>query len=155
MLAKRYLEKYETGQPVEKPEEMFWRVACVVAREDSNYRRGGGGGAGPEALSADDAPPARPEHPDVDEREWYSQPHTTVAIDPVRAIKLFDMTTTRTFWSSSTASRTSRRSTLSVFRARHQQGKVSNAERKENARGSKRAPTVENGPDQEKLPNYG
>jgi ribonucleoside-diphosphate reductase alpha chain len=37
VLAKRYLRKDPTGQPVEDPEEMFWRVAYVIAREDAKY----------------------------------------------------------------------------------------------------------------------
>jgi ribonucleoside-diphosphate reductase alpha chain len=37
VLAKRYLKKDDSGQPVETPEEMFWRVALVIAREDAKY----------------------------------------------------------------------------------------------------------------------
>ncbi|HWV58583.1 MAG TPA: vitamin B12-dependent ribonucleotide reductase, partial [Longimicrobiales bacterium] len=37
VLARRYLKKDETGQPVERPEDMFWRVARVIAQEDARY----------------------------------------------------------------------------------------------------------------------
>ncbi|MFO8174909.1 MAG: vitamin B12-dependent ribonucleotide reductase, partial [Longimicrobiales bacterium] len=37
VLAKRYLKKDETGEPVEEPEVMFWRVAYTIAREDGEY----------------------------------------------------------------------------------------------------------------------
>lgn len=37
VLARRYLKKDEAGEPVEEPEEMFWRVARVVAEEDAKY----------------------------------------------------------------------------------------------------------------------
>src|SRR5690606_39631957 len=37
VLARRYLKKDENGKPVEEPEEMFWRVAYVIAREDAKY----------------------------------------------------------------------------------------------------------------------
>ena len=37
ILARRYLKKDETGQPVEEPEHMFWRVARVIAAEDAKY----------------------------------------------------------------------------------------------------------------------
>lgn len=44
VLARRYLKKNADGQPVEEPEEMFWRVAYVVAREEGKY------GATPEEI---------------------------------------------------------------------------------------------------------
>ncbi len=37
VLEKRYLVKDKTGKPVEKPEDMFWRVATVVAEADRRY----------------------------------------------------------------------------------------------------------------------
>jgi ribonucleoside-diphosphate reductase alpha chain len=37
VLARRYLKKSEAGEPVEDPEEMFWRVAYVIAREDAKF----------------------------------------------------------------------------------------------------------------------
>jgi ribonucleoside-diphosphate reductase alpha chain len=40
VLARRYLKKDAAGQPLEDPEEMFWRVAYVIAREDAKYGAG-------------------------------------------------------------------------------------------------------------------
>src|SRR5512142_331322 len=37
VLAKRYLKKDESGRPTEEPEDMFWRVASVIAAEDAKY----------------------------------------------------------------------------------------------------------------------
>ncbi|MGQ0815652.1 MAG: vitamin B12-dependent ribonucleotide reductase [Gemmatimonadota bacterium] len=37
VLARRYLKKDPKGRPVEEPEQMFWRVARVIADEDSKY----------------------------------------------------------------------------------------------------------------------
>jgi ribonucleoside-diphosphate reductase alpha chain len=37
VLARRYLKKDERGRPVEEPEQMFWRVAHVIAEEDAKY----------------------------------------------------------------------------------------------------------------------
>lgn len=37
VLARRYLKKDASGEPVEESEEMFWRVAYVIAREDAKY----------------------------------------------------------------------------------------------------------------------
>jgi ribonucleoside-diphosphate reductase alpha chain len=42
ILAKRYLKKDETGQPVEEAEQMFWRVARTVAAVDASYGASGG-----------------------------------------------------------------------------------------------------------------
>src|ERR671926_1587962 len=37
VLEKRYLVKDEAGRPVESPEDLFWRVATVVAEADRRY----------------------------------------------------------------------------------------------------------------------
>lgn len=37
VLEKRYLVKNEKGKPVERPEDLFWRVATVVAAADKRY----------------------------------------------------------------------------------------------------------------------
>jgi ribonucleoside-diphosphate reductase alpha chain len=37
VLEKRYLVKDATGKPIEKPEDMFWRVATTVAEADRRY----------------------------------------------------------------------------------------------------------------------
>src|SRR5687767_15314541 len=37
VLEKRYLVKNEKGHPVEQPEDLFWRVATVVAEADRRY----------------------------------------------------------------------------------------------------------------------
>ncbi|HTE48231.1 MAG TPA: vitamin B12-dependent ribonucleotide reductase [Gemmatimonadaceae bacterium] len=37
VLEKRYLVKNDKGKPVEQPEDLFWRVATVVAAADSRY----------------------------------------------------------------------------------------------------------------------
>ncbi|MGI9091805.1 MAG: vitamin B12-dependent ribonucleotide reductase, partial [Gemmatimonadaceae bacterium] len=37
VLSKRYLVKDKSGEPVERPEDMFWRVASVVATGDRRY----------------------------------------------------------------------------------------------------------------------
>ena len=37
VLEKRYLVKNDRGQPVEQPEDLFWRVATVVAEADRRY----------------------------------------------------------------------------------------------------------------------
>ena len=37
VLEKRYLVKNEKGQPVEQPEDLFWRVSTVVAQADAKY----------------------------------------------------------------------------------------------------------------------
>ena len=37
VLEKRYLIKDESGKPVEKPEDLFWRVATTIAAPDRAY----------------------------------------------------------------------------------------------------------------------
>src|SRR3712207_9246594 len=37
VLEKRYLVKNERGEPVERPEDLFWRVSTVVAEADGRY----------------------------------------------------------------------------------------------------------------------
>jgi ribonucleoside-diphosphate reductase alpha chain len=37
VLGKRYLKKDESGEPIEEPEVMFWRVAYTIAKEDARY----------------------------------------------------------------------------------------------------------------------
>ena len=37
VLEKRYLIKNEKGKPTETPEDLFWRVATVVAEADGRY----------------------------------------------------------------------------------------------------------------------
>jgi len=37
VLAKRYLKKNATGEPVEEPRDLFWRVASVIAAQDARY----------------------------------------------------------------------------------------------------------------------
>src|SRR5687768_16997027 len=37
VLARRYLKKDDRGRPIEEPEQMFWRVARVIAQEDAKY----------------------------------------------------------------------------------------------------------------------
>ena len=37
VLGRRYLRKDESGVPIEEPEAMFWRIARVVAEEDSRH----------------------------------------------------------------------------------------------------------------------
>ncbi|WP_420635392.1 vitamin B12-dependent ribonucleotide reductase [Candidatus Palauibacter sp.] len=44
VLARRYLKKDDTGEPIEEPRDLFWRVADVVASEDRRY------GAGEDAV---------------------------------------------------------------------------------------------------------
>ncbi|MDQ2667906.1 MAG: hypothetical protein M3Z05_18105, partial [Gemmatimonadota bacterium] len=37
VLEKRYLVKDKTGKATESPEDLFWRVATVVAEPDARY----------------------------------------------------------------------------------------------------------------------
>src|SRR3989442_15600026 len=37
VLERRYLVKDDQGRPVEKPEDLFWRVARTVAEPDGRY----------------------------------------------------------------------------------------------------------------------
>ena len=37
VLARRYLKKDDSGEPIEEPRDLFWRVARVVASEDGRY----------------------------------------------------------------------------------------------------------------------
>src|SRR5690554_116020 len=46
ILARRYLKKDEAGRPIEEPEQMFWRIARVIAGVDERY------GASPGAVEA-------------------------------------------------------------------------------------------------------
>ncbi|GBD31249.1 MAG: transcriptional regulator [Gemmatimonadales bacterium] len=46
VLARRYLVKDEKGNPVETPEDLFWRVARTIAEPDARY------GASPSAVEA-------------------------------------------------------------------------------------------------------
>ena len=50
VIEKRYLIKDEKGNPVEQPEDMFWRVASTVAEADRRY---GAGEAGVSQLARD------------------------------------------------------------------------------------------------------
>ena len=43
VLEKRYLIKDAKGKPAETPEELFWRVATVVAEADRRYGATDGG----------------------------------------------------------------------------------------------------------------
>ena len=43
VLEKRYLVKNSSGKPTETPEDMFWRVATVVAEADRRYGASEGG----------------------------------------------------------------------------------------------------------------
>src|ERR687883_250892 len=43
VLEKRYLVRSERGEPVETPEDLFWRVATVVAEADAKYGLGRSG----------------------------------------------------------------------------------------------------------------
>ena len=37
VLERRYLKKGDDGKPIERPEDMFWRVAWTIASVDKTY----------------------------------------------------------------------------------------------------------------------
>ncbi len=76
VLEKRYLVKDKSGKPTETPEDLFWRVATVVAEADRRY--GASEGAVTEAaervLLPDDAASVRAELADAHERRPSARP---------------------------------------------------------------------------------
>ena len=76
VLEKRYLVKNERGKPVETPEELFWRVATVVAEADRRYgaSEGAVGDGRRGVLPSHDAAALRAELADAHERRPSARP---------------------------------------------------------------------------------
>ena len=76
VLEKRYLVKDKTGAPTEQPEDLFWRVATVVAEADRRYGASEGAvqAVADEFYCADDAAPVRAQLADAHERRPSARP---------------------------------------------------------------------------------
>ena len=70
VLEKRYLVKDKTGAPTEQPEDLFWRVATVVAEADRRYgaSEGATGAVADEFYRLDDGAALRAELAHAHER---------------------------------------------------------------------------------------